>query len=339
MRYHETRERSAELLRLALSSIGQHEAAINPVTYTVWYEHVAGINVPLSNDLGELLQNDKDLDDCAIDHLYTQHIAPADTEALEIITGSIHKLVGGIAQSASVAGNQAGVFGAQLTDLSRVLAQQDPLELAPKIGELLTGTTQMKASVDVLQRKLVDSQAEVTRLKQDLERTRTEALVDPLTGVLNRKGFDIELKALLADKDSVGQPRCLVMLDIDHFKQVNDTRGHLVGDKVLRALGDVIRASLRGPDQAAARYGGEEFALLLKGASAAQGTQLTEAIRARSRHMRLRAKGADSIDLNVTVSAGLTEVRDDDDAATLVGRADAALYASKRNGRDRISVL
>ena len=90
MRYHETRERSAELLRLALSSIGQHEAAINPVTYTVWYEHVAGINVPLSNDLGELLQNDKDLDDCAIDHLYTQHIAPADTEALQIITGSIH---------------------------------------------------------------------------------------------------------------------------------------------------------------------------------------------------------------------------------------------------------
>ena len=132
MRYHETRERSAELLRLALSSIGQHEAAINPVTYTVWYEHVAGINVPLSNDLGELLQNDKDLDDCAIDHLYTQHIAPANTEALEIITAAIHKLVGGIAQRASLAGNQ------QLVQ-ENTESQPDPVGFAFGSGERKAG--------------------------------------------------------------------------------------------------------------------------------------------------------------------------------------------------------
>ena len=122
----------------------------------------------------------------------------------------------------------------------------------------------MKSSADALQREVAASQHEITRLRSDLDRARGEALLDPLTGLLNRKGFDQQIDSLLAVPPDTDQRHCLIMLDIDHFKKVNDAHGHLMGDRVIQGLGEILRHVVTGESQAAARYGGEEFAIVCR---------------------------------------------------------------------------
>jgi diguanylate cyclase len=135
-----------------------------------------------------------------------------------------------------------------------------------------------------------------------------------------------------------GSTHCLIMLDIDHFKRVNDTHGHQVGDRVLEGLGTLLRSVPAEPGMACARYGGEEFAILLPSTTLNKAVQLAEAVRSRTRGIRLRNRNTQTVELTVTVSAGVAAWRPGDDAGDLVSCADAALYRSKTNGRDRVMV-
>ena len=337
MRYTEPKERSAELLRLALGHMGRHEAAFNPVTFTLWYEYVAGINPKLNAALDTLEGGSARIDDATVLHLYKEHVAPADAETIERIGGELQRLMTSVAQSASQTGNHAGAFEAQLDGLSAALMSRDAEQLRPRLSEVLAGTAGMKSSVEALQSKVSAGQDEINRLRSDLERARGEALLDPLTGILNRKGFDQRLQALLAEPLADGASHCLVMLDIDHFKKVNDTHGHLMGDRVIQAVGEILRASVTNAAHAAARYGGEEFAILLPRTPIEQCAQLAETVRTRMKAMKIRNRTTQEVLLTVTISGGVTAMQHGDDAAALISRADAALYESKKGGRDRVT--
>jgi diguanylate cyclase len=337
MRYAEPKERSAELLRLTLGHMGQHEAAFNPITFTLWYEYAAGTNDALRTAIDRLANDSARLDDNTVMQLYQQHVAPADEATMERIGGEMQRLMTSVAQSASQTGSRAGAFGAQLSGLTEALASRDVAQLKPRLSEVMAGTAEMKSSVDALHSKVSASQDEIKRLRSDLERARGEALLDPLTGILNRKGFDLKLESLLALQTTPGASHCLVMLDIDHFKKVNDTHGHLMGDRVIQAVGEILRTSVTDSTHAAARYGGEEFAILLPRTSLEQCTQLAEAVRTRTKAMKIRNRNTQEVLLTVTLSGGVAAMETGDDAAALISRADAALYASKKGGRDRVT--
>ena len=151
---------------------------------------------------------------------------------------------------------------------------------------------------------------------------------DALTGVLNRSGFEQEYLRM-AERGGV-----VVMLDLDHFKQVNDRYGHAAGDAVLVAVGEALMNSVRGSDHVA-RYGGEEFALLLSGISLDEAHEVVERLRHRIATMRLRHEGRR---IGVTMSAGLTQIGPEEPVATVLRRADAALYRAKGAGRNRLMV-
>jgi diguanylate cyclase len=270
--------------------------------------------------------------------LYKAHVATPDDEAMSRIGGELQRLMTSVSQSASQTGLHAGAFGEQLSGLSAALAASDAELLSPQLTEVLAGTAEMQRSVQSLQGKFAASQQEIERLRGDLDRARDEALMDALTGVLNRKGFDCRLQALLAEPPSADAGHCLVMLDIDHFKKVNDTHGHLVGDRVIQALGEILRASIAQPAHAAARYGGEEFAILLPRTTLEQSVNLAEEVRARTKAMKIRDRRTQEVVLSVTISGGVAAMQPGDDAAALVARADAALYASKKAGRDRVTL-
>lgn len=337
MRYTEAKDRSAELLRLALGRMGAQAAALNPHTYAVWYEVVAGINPPLQQAVAALVDAGSAVDDEAVQRLLKAHVTPPDDEMLERVGHQMQGLMAGLAQTATQTGDRAGAFGAQLGDLAAALKAQDTSQLSPRLVELLEGAAAMRDAVSALQGRLRADQQEIERLRGDLERARGEALLDPLTGILNRKGFDRLLQGLLADPHDAGRSHGLVMLDIDHFKKVNDTHGHLVGDRVIQAVGQVLRTSLRSAAHAAARYGGEEFALLLPDTAPEDCLALAEEVRQRTRAMRIRSRHTHEVVLTVSVSGGVTTLRPGDDAPTLLARVDAALYASKHGGRDRLT--
>jgi diguanylate cyclase len=197
----------------------------------------------------------------------------------------------------------------------------------------------MKSSVDALHQQVQTSHREIEALRAELERTREEALQCPLTRVLNRKGFDARLQAMLDPAKTAAPASSLIMIDIDHFKRVNDEHGHLLGDRVLAALGEVLRQSLSAlPAAAAARYGGEEFAILMPGGSVAEATALAETVRASVKMMKIRQRSTDKVLSTISVSLGVAAVQPGDDAPALIARADAALYRSKQGGRDRVTV-
>jgi len=337
MRYTEPKARSAELLRVCLGHMGQHTAALNPMTFTVWYEYVAGINPPLYAAIETLLRDGTPIDDARILRLYETHISPGDDAAVQRITGEFQVVMSGIASSASQTGAQAGLFGAQLGDLSAALATTQDGVWSPRLHEALAGTQEMKTSAEALQREVQASQSEIARLREDLERVRGEALVDPMTQVLNRKGFDQHIAKLLETPSAPGREHCLVLLDIDHFKSVNDTHGHVMGDRVLQGLGQILRQATGGAKRAAARYGGEEFAILLADASLDEALHLAEQVRLRAKALKIRNRTTQEVLVTITVSGGVTAARPGETASTLIARADRALYDSKAAGRDRVS--
>jgi len=158
-----------------------------------------------------------------------------------------------------------------------------------------------------------------------LAQSRREALTDPLTGLANRRSWDRELEVAVGEANRAGGPFCVALIDLDHFKSYNDRHGHLAGDRLLREAASAWRSLIRDADLIA-RFGGEEFAVLLPNCTASDGQRIVERLRTST------PRGQRS-------SAGLTAWTPGDSAENLTARADAALYAAKRAGRDRLVAL
>jgi diguanylate cyclase (GGDEF)-like protein len=181
----------------------------------------------------------------------------------------------------------------------------------------------------------------VVRLEEQLalsnERLRRLTLLDELTGVGNRRAFEQSFRAMGAAAERYGTPLGLAMIDIDRFKQYNDTLGHDAGDRLLRIVADLLKVTVRTADLIF-RYGGDEFASLFPMTDGAGAAAVTERLRA-----RVHEEGIPHPDNpphgRVTVSVGYscTSTVGGIPAADLLQRADGALYASKRAGRDRVS--
>jgi two-component system cell cycle response regulator len=173
------------------------------------------------------------------------------------------------------------------------------------------------------------------RLREIVSQSMEMALFDPLTGVNNRRFFETRLTTMLDTARQRNAPLTLVILDIDHFKRVNDTYGHAAGDEVLKTLADRLRALVRGGDLLC-RLGGEEFVIAMPGVNMAYASRVAERARLAisQEEFVIDRLGRTT---GVTVSIGLAQSGDDCDANELYLRADRALYRSKSEGRNRVS--
>ncbi|MEW4454553.1 GGDEF domain-containing protein [Bremerella sp. JC817] len=162
------------------------------------------------------------------------------------------------------------------------------------------------------------------RQQANLLMTFTESRTDPLTGLSNRRALDDSLESLFAMKDRYELTFSLCIIDVDHFKKINDEYGHLEGDRVLQAVASLIDNCVRETD-VVTRYGGEEFVVLMPSTTLAGGLIFAERVRA-----------AVQQDMKVTVSGGVAQASESDEPQTLLARADAALYRAKANGRNCI---
>jgi len=201
------------------------------------------------------------------------------------------------------------------------MGAQDYLVKGEADGKML-----LRAARYAVERKKLELQ-----LKQANEKLGKLATTDALTGICNRMKFDAELDVEMDRARRYQVPLCLVMFDIDHFKLINDTRGHQTGDQVLKMLADLVSINIRSTDWFG-RWGGEEFMVL------AAHKDLEEAARFAGKLRELVADFAFGKGLHITASFGVTEFRPDDTPEVFTNRVDEAMYRAKKNGRNRVEV-
>ncbi len=236
---------------------------------------------------------------------------------------TLHELASSVAADVGEHNSRVQAMNLELTQHSAAGAiDADVLNTVAKIIE----------ANERLNEQLKSAEARLQEQAHQIEVHAADALTDALTNIPNRRYFDTELHQRLAEWNRKGVPVCLIMSDVDHFKKFNDTHGHLAGDEVLRGVAGAIRATIRDMD-IVARYGGEEFAIILPAST------LQEAEAGALRlcpHLETSQFHFEGKTLKVTISGGLAQAATGEDETSLIKRADEALYAAKKAGRNRI---
>jgi diguanylate cyclase len=331
-RYSEDTQRCTEILRTALPQMTRQNAGAHPVSYAIWFEHVAGLNPGLSQSLLERTRGGRLLDEATTAALYQEHVVDVvEKQNLRAAEG-LRRVMSTMADSAREAGAETSRYGQSLGRLSQQ-AQQESVS-GELLRELIEQTQQMQQAVGTLSQRLETSQKEIEALRAEVNRARGEALADGLTGLANRRSFDRAMEQALAmPKDEMA----LLVADIDWFKRINDTYGHPFGDTVLRVVAQAIQGCLSG-DMLLARVGGEEFAVLAPGMGRADAQMLAEKIRNTVAASRIKRKDQAQPIGSITLSLGVALWSSSDTAESWFERADRALYISKAAGRNRVTL-
>jgi len=320
----------------ALSTMKERNIPPTPANFTVWYAYLAGVEPGLNRRIDELIDGGGSLNTEQCADIYMEFFDgtqtnPAVERAAESLLGEIRVIL----DEVSEVNDETGAYEESLDVFALALKGDDNGALKPAIDAILQATTFITDKNRTLETRLTSSTTEISRLQQDLEQMRQEAMTDALTGIANRRRFDMVLSQSLEDAVSGSTPLSLIMIDIDHFKKFNDTHGHQMGDQVLKLLATVLSDTVKGQDTPV-RYGGEEFAIILPDTPLDGATSLANTIRERICRKRMvnRANGEDLG--KITVSAGTTTYHVGESIEDFVARADEALYLAKRSGRDRV---
>jgi len=338
MDYHETADQAAEFIRLALPLMSRNGIPANPKHYTVWYDFVSGRNQPLKESVDRVLTSTRTISAAFSDELYDQFFRNSEEKIADQMRTEVRSLVASVLQQLATSGGQANHYSQVLEDYNaRMSKDLSTGEFRSLVNEFMGETNQMLDSNRQLEKQLEKTNHELDELRHQLEEARYEAATDALTGLANRKAFDSALLELTQIARETGSECCLIMADIDHFKHFNDNHGHLVGDKLLRFVSNILKDSLKGQDLVA-RFGGEEFAILLPNTPLRGALAVAESLRARVQSQRLRRTDTQQPIGGVTLSLGIAAFKPSDAPEALIARADAALYQSKHLGRNRVTL-
>jgi diguanylate cyclase len=308
-----------------------------PRNYEIWYVYATGYNPPLNKIINETLARNGKLTEADLEQIHDTYLSQIKTsdridKVRSRVIGEIDDVMTLISEALGMSASYDNSLSGAAEQLS-VANSRDQVKVI--VESLAKSTREMRDTNKALEDRLALSKTEISNLQQSLEAIRAESLTDPLTGLGNRKYFDRSIDSAVKNALAGGEPLSLLMFDIDHFKSFNDSYGHLTGDQVLRLVGMSLKQNIKGQD-ITARYGGEEFAVVLPNTALRQALTVADHIRRAVMSKELKKKSTGEILGRVTISVGVSILRPGDDTDSLIERADACLYAAKRNGRNRV---
>lgn len=336
--YSDTAQQSAELARSAMERMAHEGMPANPENFAVWYEYYSGKNDPLVKAIDVLVSNSQGFEPELCGDLYDKYISPetgrqAVKDVGERIQSQLESVIGMLGE----ASEGAGQYSDRLHHASVTLGDGDVgLDgLQTLVQSLIADTKTVADQNRVLDDKLKQSSSQMQHLREELEVAQREAMTDGLTGIPNRKFFDMSLRQGVMDSMESGKAMSLLMLDIDFFKKFNDEHGHQIGDEVLKLVARVLQTSIKGQD-VAARYGGEEFSIILPDTSLQNAVAVGEHIRKSMASRKIVRRNSGKTFGNITLSIGAAEYELGEAMSSVIERADSALYRAKDGGRNRV---
>jgi diguanylate cyclase len=327
------------LARNAIEDMERRGLWPTPLNYELWLHFIGQPDGPLAQEIERLLALGEAITEDVSEELAATFLPKARlNEQIRDAGDQLNKELASVAQAIKQAQQSSEQYGQTLTVAGRELAElSEPAAIKAMVENLTSATRKVQRENKSLEKRLDESTAEVSRLKDHLEQVRRDATTDALTNLANRKAFDDELGRACAEAMENGEPLVLAVLDIDHFKRFNDTWGHQTGDQVIRYVSGVIGRTAP-PPRFAARYGGEEFAMIFPGEKLHEVQRTLEEILGEVSSRTLKRRSTNEDLGTITISAGFAQFQAAEEVHSLIERADQALYASKHGGRNRITM-
>ncbi|MEY8199587.1 MAG: GGDEF domain-containing protein [Colwellia sp.] len=308
--------------------LSSHLIAPTPENYSVIYLYISKKNEMLSADIEKKLRQEKPITEAFMVDLFERYISVAQQLENSVLSPFENTLNETLEQISKQVSNEDKVVN-NLQQLDETLAKSNcKASMNDVVSYLFKTINNTKAQHETLSKKLTSTQQEMNKLKGKLASSRQEALVDSLTGLLNRRGCDEKLKSL-----DHGDIHSSLAIDIDHFKKVNDTFGHFIGDKVIQRIAKTIQGHVSEQDLAV-RFGGEEFVVVMANTPLLEAKKAAEEIRISISKMRLKQRDTNTFLPLISVSIGIAQNDNISEWKSLFEQADTALYQAKNSGRN-----
>lgn len=335
--YNQSTIKAKEYASEAFSRIEKEGLPATPDMFELWFAYFSGNNPEVVRSIDIMASQNFEL---TLERCKELHRRLLNSDRSRETLAKAEKIVGSTLEDVddmftSIKSSNED-FGGSFDDVeAKIAATSDSEELKKIVAGMMSETQKMISENQSLEQKLQKSSSTMQQLKTEMESVRKEAYTDGLTGIANRKKFDMEIEPMMAESREESQPLSLIIGDIDHFKSFNDTYGHQIGDQVLRLVARVFHDGVKGRDLPC-RYGGEEFVIILPETSAENGQKVADALREAVKAKEIRNRATGETINSVTISMGVAELGTDETLKEWIERADKALYRAKKLGRDRV---
>ena len=329
-------DESIGYVRLALPLMSEYSIPVTPENYAVWYSYVSGKNEELRKTIELMIEESKQFSKEINEILYQRFFKGKDENSLREVQEGLQWILVTIFNEVTKLTGETGKCESLLNkSVDRLSGNISIEELRDIVNVIISETKSMGKAGWEMQQKLEKTKEDLKILQNEVAEAKTKSLVDFLTGIANRRGFDKMLLTSVDEIDASDDCLCLLLIDIDHFKKFNDLHGHIVGDEVLKFVAKKIKKTVRGRDLLA-RFGGEEFTVILPKTPLLGAKTVAENIRIAFAEGKLK-RSTTSKDLGtITVSIGVSQHRSGESLEDFIKRSDQALYLAKESGRNRV---
>jgi diguanylate cyclase len=319
----------------AMSSLAKQRVPPTPHNFHVWFRYALGTPVALKRTIDILIANKRSFDAATNHDLYATHVGSKgiDEAVAHQVSQQLHDVLASAQKflSVAIADNRTHIEAiSSVADRSEI--GTDPRLL---IETLMNELSKAATRASRLEAQFADKSRELDVIRQSLSQSEERARTDSLTGLPNRRALEEFFRTAQAGAMEQGAPLSAFLIDIDHFKNFNDSFGHGVGDQVLRLVAKALRERVRESDLAA-RYGGEEMIAILPGADLSIGTVIADRIRSALADCKITRRSTGEALPGITVSIGVAQFQLGESMDDLIDRCDRALYQAKKRGRNCI---
>lgn len=327
---------SLKNLKKVIPLMGKYSVPVPPINYAVWYTYVTESNSEVTKRLNKAINESKLIAQTETQNIYNDCIEQKHTIDSEKVRRHLEAMLLEIASNFDDTINNTQDFSKIIDEhLNRFERQGDPnltmKEAMLLIQKLITGSDLIKKTTKTFITQLEKTRQQITTLQNELHKARSEAIHDALTGLFNRRAFELESAELNEQK----MPYSIVMFDIDHFKNVNDSYGHSFGDLVVKA---VAQTALKTFPKSCHVYrlGGDEFVVILKNTTIGPAVRLANSCRQNTMRINIRTIHNNEVVSSIRTSFGVAQWNGRTSFAETLERADQMLYKAKAQGRNRV---